>query len=126
MKKIIFGLGALMMLFVMSACSGGGASKIESLAKDVEKNSEDWDTEKWVEVLKDAYQTGIDFYESEPKEKDFDKFEDAFEELDDAIRSSDSQNKFEKAIGKKEVKKLKDKFRKARDKAKKKIDKDDD
>lgn len=125
MKKFVFSLSALMMLFMMASC-GSGASKIESLAKDVEKNSDDWDTEKWVEVLKEAYQTGIEFYESEPKEKDFDKFEDAFEELDDAISSSDSHNKFEKAIGKKEVKKLKDKFRKARDKAKKKIDKDDD
>ena len=124
MKKFIIGLCALMMLFMMASC-GGAVGKIESLTKDVEKNSEDWDTEKWVSVLTDFYETSIEFLESEPSEKDFDKFDDAYSDFKDAVRDSDS-NKKTKAINKKEIQKLDGKFRKAYSKAKKKIDKDDD
>jgi Na+/phosphate symporter len=109
MKKFIFGLGALMMLFVMSACSGG-VGKIESLTKDIEKNSEDWDTEKWVEVLKEAYQTAIDYMETDLKEKDFDKLTEAMDDFFDACKSSDSDKKYRNAAKKKEVSKLSEKY----------------
>jgi len=112
MKKIIFSLGTLLMLLAMVACSGG-VGKIESLTKDVEKNSEEWDTEKWENVLKEAYDTAIEFLDkSDIKEKDFEKMTDAMEDFFEACRDSDSSKKYFKARGKKSIENLSEKYNK--------------
>ena len=127
MKKVIYSLGTLLLCLVLASCSSG-PDYIKSLAEDIEKNGEDWDTEEWTEVLKNAQEKSLEFWESMPSEKEIDEFDDAIDELTDAINGLDrkAQEKVMKARNKKEVKKLVEKVRKAAEKARKKVDKDND
>ena len=100
MKKVLFGLGTLLMLFVMAACSSG-VGKIESLTKDVEKKSADWDKAKWTEVITEVYETAIELLNKDGiKEKDFDKITEAVEDFESAASDSDTRKKYSSARSK--------------------------
>lgn len=126
MKKIIFSLGTLLLCLVLAGCSGSGASYFKSLAKDIEKNGDEWDIEKWTSVMKEAAEKELAFWESDPSEKEVDEFDEAQEECGDAIRDlkSKAQSKARKASNKKEVEKILEKSNKAEKKVRKKINKE--
>lgn len=140
MKKILFGFCALIVGIMIASCnkssesadddtlSVSGVSYFESLAKDIEKNGDEWDTEKWISVMKEASEKELAFWESDPSEKEVDEFDEACEEAADAIRNLDSKalKKVKKAASKKEVEKIIEKSKKAEKKVRKKINKDDD
>ena len=122
MKKVLFGLGTLLMLFVMAACSSG-VGKIECLTKDVEKKSEDWDKAKWTEVVTEVYETATELLDKDGiKEKDFDKITEAVEDFESAAKDSDTSEKYYDVIRKDKISKLKKKYTDKMNKVKKKLD----
>jgi hypothetical protein len=88
MKKVIFGLLALMMCCFMTSCSTDYVQKAKDIVADIEKNGNDWDAEKWESVMEDAAKLEIAFYKSEPSKEAIEeynkvKIESAFEKLSD-------------------------------------------
>ena len=75
MKKVIFGLCALMMCFFMTSCSTDYVQKVKDIAADIEKNGNDWDAEKWESVMEEAVQNEIAFYKSGPSKEAIDEYE---------------------------------------------------
>jgi len=91
MKKVIFGLLALMMCCFMTSCSTDYVQKAKDIVADIEKNGNDWDAEKWESVMEDAVKLEIDFYKSEPSKEameEFDKvkLDKAFDKLNESAK----------------------------------------
>ena len=136
MKKLLLGLSALLLCFMMASCGGSPTDKLKSLTKDVEKNGDDWtDAEKWDEFMTEAFNCIIDFAESDPSEEELEKFMEAIDDLDTATRDINDEkaveamdkakDKFDRGLLKKERKAIK-KLKKLAKKYKKDDDDEDD
>lgn len=100
MKKLVFGVCALFICFMMASCAGSPISKLKSITEDIEKNGNDWtDVEKWDEVLTEAANCVIAFAESDPSKEEIEEFVDVNDDLDSATRDIDDE-KAEKALHK--------------------------
>ena len=132
MKKLLFGLSAILLCFMMASCNNDPISKLKSISKDIEKNGNDWtDAEKWDEVMTEAFNTIIEFADSDPSKEELEEFSETIEELETAIDEIDDK-KAKKALDKAKDKFDKDLFKEERKaikklkKLSKKYDKDDD
>ena len=113
MKKVLFGLCALMVCCFMSSCSTDYVGKAKDFVAEIEKNGNDWDADKWESVMNDMFDLTLDFYKSSPTKEQYEEFskiklEDALGKLkEDAqmkafaalmkIASSDKYKEIEKA-----------------------------
>lgn len=113
-------------LCLMITSCGNPASRIKSLAEDIENNGNDWtDADQWEGVMEDLATTICDFLESDFTEDDLEEFGDAASELADALKDIDEDKVF-KAINKasKKIEKNKDlkkRMKAAEKKAKKRL-----
>lgn len=99
MKKVLFSLAALAMVFFMSSC-GDPTKKIEKLTEQIEENGDDWkDVDKWESVLRDFADAFSEFVESDPTEEELDDFEEALKDFYRAVRNLDgkAERMFDKA-----------------------------
>lgn len=131
MKKVMYGLCALMMCAMFAACGSKdgkdkdakdgdekGGNKIEALTEDL-KNAKDWDSDQFQKFFNDYLDAQIEFLMAEPTEegyKEFEKINDDFEkamnDLDEdtqktfgmAVLGMMTDEKFEKKV--KEMEKL--------------------
>ena len=139
MKKIIFGFCTLIMCVLAVSCSDSKEDKdentdsdfksaIQRLAKDINKNGNDWSVDEWVDAMKDINEKALSFWEGMPGKEEIDDMEDALDDFRDAISGLDkkAEKKFYKALKDKELSRLIDKVNKVAKKARKKADKDDD
>ena len=126
MKKLYFLvilMPVLMLVAMMTSCSND-IDKVKSLTKELENDSEDWDKEKWKQVMTDFYTASIHFFEGEPSKEEFEKFEEAFDDFGRAVEDAgtyrDVYKKFKNKD--KELKELNEKFYEAYYKYKEKYD----
>lgn len=133
MKKIVFSLMAATLCLLMTSC-GSPASRLQSLADDIEKNGNDWtDADKWESVMEDLLTMTCDFLESNFNEDEVMEFGESLTNLVDALRGIDDNKalkaikKAQKAMSKKKdlQKRLKSAQKKA-DKHSKDLDLDED
>ena len=75
MKKVLFGLCALMMCCFMTSCSTDYVAKAKDIVAEIEKNGNDWDADKWESTMEDAIKNEIAFYKSEPSKEAIDEYE---------------------------------------------------
>jgi hypothetical protein len=136
MRKVLFGLSAILMCVLLASC-GSPMSKLQSIIDDMAENGKEYDADKWESVIRDVADLQLAFWESEPTKaeiKEFDKLGKSFEKaLSKVSKSKKAEKAFEKAykaLNKdKEFKKLikdADKAESKARKAAKKADKDDD
>lgn len=127
MKKIAYGLSALLMSLVFAAC-GDPVNNIKNIASDISENGNDWnETEQWVNIVNEICDNAIAFAESDFNEDELDNFVDACEELVDALNDIDEKRPkraIEKAMKKIEKdkqleKRIKAAFKTAKKKCKK-------
>ena len=135
MRKVLFGLGTLLMCVLMASCNP--ISKLQSIVDDMVENGKEYDEDKWESVLRETAELQLSFWESEPSKddiKEFDKLGKQFSKaLSKATKSKKSEKAFEKAYKalnkEKDFKKLikdADKAETKARKAAKKAAKDDD
>ena len=99
MKKILFSLMAATLCLMIASC-GSPASKIKSLAEDIENNGNDWtDADQWQSVLEDFATAACDFLESDFTEDEAIEFGESCSEFIDAIKDID-ERKAQKAMEK--------------------------
>ena len=119
MKKLVFGLCALLMCLMITSCGDNstgknedkdkkGTEKVEtptskfmSLAKNVEKNGNNWtDAEQWVEVMVEYANCMIEFSESNPTKEEYEDFRSAYKDLSygfSKIDNSEAKKAMDKA-----------------------------
>lgn len=104
MKKMMMGLCALMMCFLMAACGEKtGISKMEALVEDVQKNGSSWDAAQWENFFKGMYSAQIEALRAVETEEDFNAIEDANEKATtvlDAIQDQVNQEAITEAFQK--------------------------
>ena len=99
MKKILFSLMAATLCLMMTSC-GSPASRVQSLADDIEKNGNEWtDADTWESVIEDFANATCDFLESDFTEDEAVEFGEACSAFMDAVRDIDD-SKAKKAIKK--------------------------
>ena len=136
MRKVLFGLGAILMCVLLSSC-GNPLSKLQSLADDMAENGKDWDEDQWESVLRDAAELELAFWESEPTKEEIKEYDKLDKVLSKAVKKATKSKKSEKALEKaykalmkdkefKELLKDGEKAEKKARKAAKKSAKDDD
>ena len=100
MKKVLFGLSALLMCLMMTSC-GDPIAKIEGLIEDIKADGKNWDVDQWENAMRDLADYHLAFWESEPTKaeiKAFDKLADKFEKAAvKATKSKKAQKAAEKA-----------------------------
>lgn len=125
MKKVLLGLGALLMMCMITSCTSD-FDKVKGLTKELKETSDDWDKEKWIQVMNDFYEAGIHFYQSEPSAEEFDKYEELSDDFYGAVEESGSYREVFKHIKDKEFNEdILEKFEDAREKCKKRLGKKD-
>ena len=133
MKKIIYGLMAATLCLMMTSC-GTPASKIQSIADDIDKNGNEWtDADQWESVIEDVITTTCEFMESDFTEEEILDFAEALTNLGEAVKGIDDKKakkameKAGKAINKKkDLSKRMEKAMKKADKRGKEIDLDEE
>lgn len=124
---------AVTLCLMITSC-GSPASKIKSLAQDIENSGNDWtEADQWENVMEDVATATCDFLESDFTEDEVIEFGEALSELADAIDDIDdskaqkAMKKAQKAMSKKKdlEKRLKKAIKKA-DKHGEEIDIDED
>ena len=110
MKKLAFGILALLVGIVISSCSKsaeGSKNSMESLADDISENGNDWDDpDKWESAMRDYAQTIIDFANSDPSKEECKSFAKAVKKFEKAAKKIKNEkalkalNKAQKAISK--------------------------
>ena len=135
MKKLVLGVCALFICFMLASCGGSPTDKIKSITEDIEKNGDEWtDWEKWDEVQVEVANCLIEFAESDPTKEEYEDFKEAIEDMGKAARDIDdkaAKKARDKADDKfdKEHKDLKNDLKKAQknlSKIAKKYEKDDE
>ena len=114
MKKVMMGLCALMMCFLMTACGEkSGISKMEALVEDVQKNGSSWDATQWENFFKSMYSAQIEALKAVETEEDFKAIEDANEKattvldsIQDQVNQQAIQDAFQKLMADEEFMKL--------------------
>ena len=92
MKKLVLGVCALFICFMLASCGGSPTDKIKSITEDIEKNGDEWtDWEKWDEVQVEVANCLIEFAESAPTEEEFEEFREAIEDLAEAANDIDDK-----------------------------------
>lgn len=142
MKKMIFGLCALLACFVMSSCGGSPESKIKDIEGLTEKAKDCKSASEAVDIMTDFMEASIDFYKGDPTveqaaeyAKKASAFEEAFakaamgldkEELEKLEKDKSAEEKVEKL--QKEFKKVVEEWEKKHkdDKKDAKEDKDEE
>jgi hypothetical protein len=106
MKKILYTLMAATLCLMVASC-GNPASRIQSLAENIENNGDDWtDADQWEGVLEDFATATCDFLESDFTEDEAIEFGEACSSFMEAISDIDDRKakkameKGAKAIGK--------------------------
>lgn len=133
MKKMVFGLSALLFVFLFASC-GNPTERIIKLTEDIENNGDDWeDQDKWEGVLKDYINACCDFADTDPTEEEVDDYDDACKDFWSAYNGVDgkkvkkARDKAAKAVEKdKDLKKKVKAADKKMEKIRKKFEKDDD
>lgn len=135
MKKLVLGVCALFICFMLASCGGSPTDKIKSITEDIEKNGDEWtDWEKWDEVQVEVANCLIEFAESDPTKEEYEDFKEAIEDMGKAAQDIDdkaAKKARDKADDKfdKEHKDLKNDLKKAQknlSKIAKKYEKDDE
>ena len=115
MKRMTFGLCALMVCFLLSSCdllgiSQSPAKKIEKVAKDISEHGEEWTVDEWVDAQRTVVEAVVDFGNSDPDQKDYDEFSDALTSWMEALNELDSSDKINKIVSR--ISKANEKLRK--------------
>lgn len=115
MKRMTFGLCALMVCFLLSSCDLLGigqspAKKIEKVAKDISEHGEEWTVDEWVDAQRTVVEAVVDFGNSDPDQKDYDEFSDALTSWMEALNELDSSDKINKIVSR--ISKANEKLRK--------------
>ena len=142
MKKILFGLAALLMSVAICSCSNSSSSKdgdegadkkdaisaLKDFAKDIKKNGNDWDEVKIKEVYKDMLNCVVDFYEGLPSKDEIKDFQRISDDIQGAISSldEDARSTFYDLKDSPEIDMILTKLEKAHSKAKKAIRENED
>ena len=114
MKKVMMGLCALMMCFLMTACGEkSGISKMEALVEDVQKNGSSWDAAQWENFFKGMYAAQLEAMKAVETAEDFKAIEDANEKattvldsIQDQVNQQAIQDAFQKLMADEEFMKL--------------------
>ena len=107
MKKVMFGLCALMMCFFIAACGGNNdKEKGDNDEKDLKalidelKNAKDWDEDRFVEFFNDFLDAEQCFLETNPSAEEISEFNKLTIELGDIL--SDLEGEQQEAMNKAE------------------------
>lgn len=129
MKRMMFGLSALLMLLLMTACSND-IDKIKKLTKEVEEKSADWGKEEWKRATADFYETAIHLLKNDLSEEEFKEADEVIDDYYAAVEESETYSVYKKEVrNKKDLHEQEEEFEhlcnKYNDKYKKKDDKYD-
>lgn len=125
MKKLLFGLSALVVCLMMASCGNDPVSKVKSVAERISNEGDDWtDAQQWEDAADEVMDAFLEFAESDFEEEDLNEGVEAVLELADAVTSV-KDKKALKAMAKafKKIEKKSDKLEKKFESATKKMEK---
>jgi len=121
MKKVFFGLFAILTCFIFASCSSNPTKTLESLTEEIE-NGDNFSVKEVYNMEIKATKAQIKFYESDPTEEEYEDFKDALKEFNksqwgllgkldkEAIKEAEKMDDKELKELQKELKKVKKEF----------------
>ena len=97
MKKILLALMCIFTVGVLSSCGGDPVKRLNKLQEKIEKNSDDYKIDDWVDVMKEVMAIQYDFYKSNPSQEEMDDYQEAIDDFGKACRKSETSDKMWKA-----------------------------
>ncbi|MBR1449631.1 MAG: hypothetical protein IJ588_12915 [Prevotella sp.] len=91
MKKIAFGLMAIMACLLMTACGNNESEKVETMIVDIQENGRNWDADKLTSFFKELGKTQLECLKDVDDAEEYKKYIDLFDRAYSVIENLEKE-----------------------------------